>query len=122
MTRDSVWGSGCLHTRWWSLGVGDVLAHPCGNGLWSSLRRSLFMVESNFWEALLSHCAHSLGCSRSTLASAEVVPLFTNRDCSLTALLGGKMLLWHHVQQRGFLSPLPNGDAGSSAVVSHPDL
>lgn len=84
--------------------MGDVLqaaaslAHPCGNGLWSRVGCSLFTVlQSDVWEALLGRCAHNLGWFCGVLASTEVILLFTNRDCSLTALLGGKTLLWHHV-------------------------
>lgn len=84
--------------------VGDALqgtaslAHPCGNELWSRVRCSLFMVlQSDVWEALRGHCTHSPGWFCGVSALTEVVLLFANRDCSLTALLGGKTLLWHHV-------------------------
>lgn len=63
-----------------------------------AVRRSLFTVlQSNIWKALLGHHAHSVDWFCGILVSTEVVLLFTNRDCSLTALLGGKTLLWHQV-------------------------
>lgn len=78
--------------------MGDVLqgmaslAHPCGDGLWSRVRCSLFMVlQSDIWEALPGHCAYSPRWFCSFLALTEVILEF------LFALLGGKPLLWHHI-------------------------